>query len=77
MAAYQASVMAALGEADIVKVSDDDLHILGFTHPDPLVAARELLAQTPRAGWPSRWAPGARSSWRATARPGRRPNHSR
>ena len=34
MAAYQASVMAALGEADIVKVSDDDLHILGFTLTD-------------------------------------------
>lgn len=50
MAAYQASVMAALGEADIVKVSDDDLTILGFTHADPLVAARELLAQTP-ARW--------------------------
>ena len=50
MAAYQASVMAALGEADIVKVSDDDLNILGFTHADPLVAARELLATTP-ARW--------------------------
>jgi fructokinase len=50
MSAYQASVMAALREADIVKVSDDDLHILGFTNPDPLVAARELLAQTP-ARW--------------------------
>jgi fructokinase len=50
MAAYQASVMAALGEADIVKVSDDDLSILGFMNPDPLVAARELLAKTP-ARW--------------------------
>lgn len=50
MAAYQASVMAALREADIVKVSDDDLHILGFTHADPLTAARELLVQTP-ARW--------------------------
>ena len=50
MAAYQASVMAALREADIVKVSDDDLHILGFTQADPLDAARELLAQTP-ARW--------------------------
>lgn len=50
MAAYQASVMAALGEADIVKVSDDDLTILGFANPDPLVAARELLAKTP-ARW--------------------------
>lgn len=50
MAAYQASVMAALGEADIVKVSDDDLSILGFMNPDPLIAARELLAKTP-ARW--------------------------
>lgn len=50
MPAYQASVMAALREADIVKVSDDDLHVLGFTHIDPLAAARELLAQTP-ARW--------------------------
>lgn len=50
MAAYRASVMAALREADIIKVSDDDLHILSFTNPDPLAAARELLAQTP-ARW--------------------------
>ena len=50
MAAYRASVMAALAEADMVKVSDDDLHILGFTNADPLIAARELLAQTP-ARW--------------------------
>jgi fructokinase len=50
MAAYQASVMAALREADIVKVSDDDLQVLGFTDPDPLTAARALLAQTP-ARW--------------------------
>jgi len=46
MAAYQASVMAALREADLIKVSDDDLHLLGFTDPDPQVAARQLLAQT-------------------------------
>lgn len=46
MAAYRASVLAALREAHLIKVSDDDLHILGFTQADPLDAARELLAQT-------------------------------
>lgn len=50
MAAYRDSVLAALREAHLIKVSDDDLHILGFTHADPLTAARELLAQTP-ARW--------------------------
>lgn len=50
MAAYQASVLAALGEADIIKVSDDDLAILGFIPTDPLTAARQLLASTP-ARW--------------------------
>lgn len=46
MAAYRASVLAALREAHLIKVSDDDLHILGFTQTDPLDAARELLALT-------------------------------
>ena len=46
MAAYRASVMAALGQAHIVKVSDDDLVTLGFSAPDPLEAARELLQAT-------------------------------
>lgn len=50
MAAYRASVMTALGQAHIVKVSDDDLVTLGFGHADPLEGARALLAQT-RANW--------------------------
>uniref|UniRef100_UPI002FCA599C PfkB family carbohydrate kinase n=1 Tax=Ramlibacter sp. TaxID=1917967 RepID=UPI002FCA599C len=50
MAAYRASVMAALGQAHLVKVSDDDLVTLGFTAADPLQAARELLQATP-ATW--------------------------
>ena len=50
MAAYRASVMAALGQAHVVKVSDDDLVTLGFDHADPLDAARALLAQT-SANW--------------------------
>jgi fructokinase len=50
MAAYQASVMNALGQAHIVKVSDDDLVTLGFADTDPIAAARALLAQTP-AQW--------------------------
>lgn len=50
MVTYRSSVMAALGEADMIKVSDDDLSTLGFTHPDPLEAAQALLAKTP-ARW--------------------------
>ena len=50
MAAYQASVMAALGQAHIVKVSDDDLVTLGFGTGEPIAAARALLAKTP-AQW--------------------------
>ena len=50
MAAYQASVMAALGQAHVVKVSDDDLVTLGFGEGDPIAAARALLAKTP-AQW--------------------------
>jgi fructokinase len=50
MAAYQASVLAALAQAHIVKVSDDDLVTLGFGHADPLEGARALLERTP-ARW--------------------------
>ncbi|HEX5738990.1 MAG TPA: PfkB family carbohydrate kinase [Hydrogenophaga sp.] len=50
MAPYQDSVLAALREAHIVKVSDDDLQTLGFTQSDPIEAARLLLKQT-QARW--------------------------
>lgn len=50
MAAYLASVMNALGQAHMVKVSDDDLVTLGFKDQDPMAAARALLAKTP-AQW--------------------------
>lgn len=50
MAAYRASVMGALGEAHLIKASDDDLVTLGFDTQPPLAAAKELLAAT-RAGW--------------------------
>ena len=50
MAAYQTSVMNALAEAHIVKVSDDDLVTLGFGEGDPVQDARALLAQT-SAAW--------------------------
>jgi fructokinase len=50
MAAYRASVMAALAQAHLVKVSDDDLLTLGFDDADPLKAARALMALTP-ARW--------------------------
>jgi fructokinase len=50
MAAYRASVLEALAQAHVVKVSDDDLVTLGFAPADPMDAARALLAQTP-AQW--------------------------
>jgi fructokinase len=50
MAAYQASVRAALGQAHLIKVSDDDLITLGMPEQEPLINARALLAETP-AQW--------------------------
>ncbi len=46
MAAYRASVMAALQQAHLIKVSDDDLVTLGRHGADPLADARALLAET-------------------------------
>ena len=50
MAAYRASVMAALQQAHLIKVSDDDLDTLGIDGADALTRARALLASTP-ATW--------------------------
>lgn len=50
MAAYRTSVMAALGQAHLIKVSDDDLALLELPGDTPLAQARELLARTP-AQW--------------------------
>lgn len=50
MAAYRASVMAALQQAHFIKVSDDDLVTLGLDGADPLASACDLLARTP-ASW--------------------------
>ena len=50
MDAYRASVMAALQQAHLIKVSDDDLDTLGVQGTDALARARALLASTP-APW--------------------------
>jgi fructokinase len=50
MDAYRASVMAALRQAHLIKVSDDDLDTLGVPGSDALGKARTLLASTP-APW--------------------------
>ena len=50
MVAYRASVRAALGEAHLIKVNDDDLVTLGMADADPLANARTLLADT-QANW--------------------------
>jgi fructokinase len=47
MDAYRASVMAALQQAHLIKVSDDDLDTLGVPGADALAKARALLASTP------------------------------
>lgn len=46
MSAYRASVMAALQQAHLIKVSDDDLSTLGINGADALAQASTLLAQT-------------------------------
>lgn len=51
MDAYRASVMHALAQAHLVKVSDDDLAELGFEHADPLANARALFDRLPAARW--------------------------
>ncbi len=50
MTAYRASVLAALGEAHLVKASDDDLALLNLPGATPLDQARHLLTLTP-ASW--------------------------
>ncbi|MBT9465723.1 PfkB family carbohydrate kinase [Hydrogenophaga sp.] len=50
MSAYRSSVMAALQQAHLIKVSDDDLDTLGVPGGDALAKASALLAGT-RAQW--------------------------
>lgn len=50
MDAYRASVMDVLAQAHLVKVSDDDLQVLGYGAADPLRAAEALLERIP-ARW--------------------------
>jgi fructokinase len=47
LGAYRANVMAALQEADIIKVSDEDLDHLAVPGTDALQRAKDLLAATP------------------------------
>lgn len=46
MSVYRSSVMAALKQAHLIKVSDDDLDTLGVPGAGALARARELLAGT-------------------------------
>lgn len=50
MAVYRASVLCALAQAHLIKVSDDDLITLDLTDADPITSARVLLSET-RAQW--------------------------
>lgn len=50
MATYRASVLAALGQAHLVKASDDDLSLLELPGATPLDKARHLLTEIP-ATW--------------------------
>ncbi len=50
MGIYRSSMMAALQQAHLIKVSDDDLDTLGVRGADALAKASELLAGTP-AQW--------------------------
>lgn len=43
---YTTSVMGALHQAHLVKASDDDLICMGYTHADPVAAARALMQHT-------------------------------
>lgn len=51
MDAYCASVMHALGQAHLVKASDDDLALLGFDISDPARTAQALFDRLPGARW--------------------------
>lgn len=45
--AYQRHVLLALAQAHLIKASDDDLRLLGWTDDDPIAAARRLFDHTP------------------------------
>lgn len=51
MDAYCASVMHALGQAHVVKASDDDLALLGFDVSEPARVAQALFERLPGARW--------------------------